>query len=419
MPDSQILITRPFLLKAVNNLGTLLNPSGDRLVGLDPQEILNWAQTTTGNSLRDSVPQEGLETLVHSLNKEANLSLFGRFGFRKLLRRLVESRLAVEGVCNTLDMNAQSEIREPVVIIGMPRSGTTILHALMHLDRNHRAPLAWECYLPFPAPRPEDYMSNTRIDTIRREFNQIYSLVPDFKKKHYMEAQSPEECISITAMNFVSFLFVAVAYLPTYTEWFKSADQLQNLRWHKRFLKFLQSGGVVSPRWLLKSPVHMMRLPAFFEVYPDAKVIVTHREPARVVPSCASLVSSARSMYTDKEDSRRTGREQLEVWAEFQNRFLADRQSLDREDQIVDVHFDSFVRDQLHVVDSIYERFGWDLHPEDRKKMHSFLLEQPRGKHGMHEYSLEEFGITDNEVNENFADYLDFLAGELPKIRQE
>ena len=116
-----------------------------------------------------------------------------------------------------------------------------------------------------------------------------------------------------------------------------SIDHTQNLRWHKAFLGFLQSGGVVSPRWLLKSPVHMMRLSAVFDVYPDAKVIATHRDPAQVVPSTASLISSMRSLYSDGENTRRTGREQLSTWSDFLSRFLSDRHRLGKEEQILDV----------------------------------------------------------------------------------
>lgn len=413
MSSPQLHINRPFILKAVNRLGALLESTGIRSVRLDAGRILDQAETSTGHALDDPLARTGLETLVTSLNEEANLNLFGRFALRNFLRRTAEARLNVERALSSLDEKTQPEIREPVIIIGMPRSGTTILHALLHFDRNHRAPLSWECLLPFPAPRAEDYESCTREATIRREFEQIFRLVPDFKKKHYMEADSPQECIAITALNFISYQFLAMAYAPTYYEWFMSADHSQNLRWHRKFLGFLQSGGVVSPRWLLKSPVHMMRLQAVFDVYPDAKVIATHRDPARVVPSTASLISSMRSLYSDDEDTKRTGREQLSTWSDYLDRFLTDRQRLDKEAQIVDVQFETFNQDQLSVVDSLYERFGWNLHPEDRKRMQQFLDEQPRGKHGVHEYSLEEFGLQPDELKTRFADYFEFLENAL------
>ncbi len=409
MSSQQILVNRPIALRTINKLGDILNGSGVRALRLDAERILDRAHTSSGGALIDPIARAGLEVLVRSLNDEARLSLFGRLALRNMLRRSAESRLSVEGELASLGENDQPEIREPVFIIGMPRSGTTILHALLHFDRNHRAPLSWECLLPYPAPGADDYESSDRLTTIDREFEQIFRLVPDFKKKHYMEADSPQECIAITALNFVSYQFLAVAYVPTYLEWFMSADQRQNLRWHKAFLGFLQSGGVVKPRWLLKSPVHMMRLPAIFDVYPDAKVIATHRHPAQVVPSTASLVSSMRSLYSDEEDIRRTGREQLSTWSDYLNRFLTDRQRLANEDQIVDVYFDTFKDRQMDVVDSIYQRFGWHLHPADRERMQQFLREQPRDKHGVHEYSLNEFDISHDELTTHFVDYIDFL----------
>lgn len=410
MPSQHVHIKSPFILKTVNRVGAVFEASGFPTLRLDAKEIFDKTQTELGNSLHDPVPRLGLETLVQSLNTDAKLNLFGRFAIRNMLRRTLESRLNVEGALPSLAEADLSAIKEPVIIIGMPRSGTSILHALLHLDRNHRAPLSWECLLPFPAPRTEDYESSVRAETIRREFEQIFRLVPDFKKKHYMEADSPQECIAITALNFVSYQFLAIAYVPTYLEWFMAADQSKNLRWHRKFLQFLQSGGVVSDRWLLKSPVHMMRLPAVFDVYPDAKVIATHRDPARVVPSTASLISSMRSLYSDEEDAKRTGREQLDTWSGYLNSFLADRQRLNKEDQIVDVQFETFQRNQMSVVDSIYERFGWELHAEDRVKMQEFLREQPHGKHGVHEYSLEEFDIKQGEVDRFFGDYMEFIA---------
>ena len=353
--------------------------------------------------------RDGLDRLVRSLESEARLSLFGRFAVRRTLQRAAESRFRVERALAERPEIADEEIRDPVFILGAPRSGTTILHALLHLDRDHRAPLSWECLLPCPAPRPSDYEDNTRIDTVRGEFEQIFRLVPDFRKKHYMTADSPQECLAITALNFTSFQYLAQAYLPAYHAWFVNADQERNLQWHRRLLQFLQSGGVRTPRWLLKSPVHIMRLDALFEVYPDARVIVTHRDPECIVPSTASIISSMRSLYSDHEDTTRTGHEQLRIWSAYFEQFLRDRQRLGRESQIVDVLFDDFEGNQMGVVESIYDRFGWELHPDDRHSMERFLRDEPRGKHGVHEYSLAQIGLTETDIDREYASYRDFL----------
>ena len=409
MSDASIRLGRPAAFRAANATGSLLQRCGLSLVSLDPGAILDRARRASGFAFNDSLVEEGLDRLIRSLESEARLGLFGRFAIRRMLQRATNSRFRVERAFAERPEIADEEIRDPVFILGAPRSGTTILHALLHLDRDHRAPLSWECLLPYPAPRQSDYGANERIDTVRREFEQIFQLVPDFRKKHYMTADSPQECLAITALNFTSFQFLAQAYLPTYHEWFVGADQQRNLQWHRRLLQFLQSGGVRRPRWLLKSPVHIMRLGALFAVYPDAKVIVTHRDPEYIVPSTASLISSMRSLYSDHEDTTRTGHEQLRIWSAYFDKFLRDRQRLGQESQIVDVLFNDFARNQMRVVESIYARFGWELHPDDRRRMERLLREEPRGKHGVHDYSLEQIGITATDIERAYANYRDFL----------
>lgn len=368
--------------------------------------MFDRSELGSGFALSDPMPRDGLAMLVGSLESEAGLSLFGRVAMRGALQRAADARHRVERAFAERPEIADEPIRDPVFIVGAPRSGTTILHALLHFDSEHRAPLCWECLLPARGP---DDVVDERLETVQGEFERIFRLVPDFQKKHYMAADSPQECIAITALNFTSFQFLAQAYLPSYHEWFVDTDQEQNLRWHRRFLQFLQSGGVRRPRWLLKSPVHLMRLRELFAVYPDARVIVTHRHPDRVVPSTASIVSSMRSLYSDHEDPGRTGREQLRIWADYFNRFLRDRRWLDGKTQIVDVLFDDFVRDQMTVVESIYARFGWQLRSEDRARMESFLRQEPQGKHGVHEYSLAQFGVAPSEIEREYANYLNFL----------
>ncbi len=409
MANPSIRIRQPIALKAVNRVGAVVRRCGLKPFALTPERILENARRASGFEMRDPMFREGLERLVHGLETHARLSTFGRLAARGTVQRSADSRSRVERALSEHPEIGDESIRAPVFIVGMPRSGTTILHALLHLDRDHRAPLSWECLLPHPAPSPADYEDNDRIETVRREFDQIFRFVPDFRRKHYMTTDSPQECIGITALNFTSFQYVAMAWLPEYLDWFAKADQVQNLCWHRRFLQFLQSGGVPSRRWLLKSPVHLMRLRALFEVYPDARVIVTHRHPVDVVPSVGSLISSMRSFYSDHEDTPRTAREQLLTWADYFARFLHDRRELDREEQMVDVFFDDFVKDQMSVVDAIYARFGWDLRPEDRRRMERFLQQERRGKHGVHEYSLDQMGTTRAEIENEYAHYLNFL----------
>ncbi len=182
------------------------------------------------------------------------------------------------------------------------------------------------------------------------------------------------------------------------------------MRFHKRFLQYLQSGGVTADRWLLKSPVHLMRLPEIFEVYPDALIIMTHRDPSKVVPSVTSLISSLRSLYTDDEDLHHTGKEQAKIWSSYFNRFLESRKKLNKEDQIIDIQFEDFVKDQMGSVKNIYDKFGWELSYPTKEKIQKFLTNNPKDRHGIHNYSLEDFGLNEAEIEFLFKDYNNFLS---------
>ncbi len=397
------------MLNIINGTGYAL-----RKVRLDPFKINAEniiAKAKRKANFSGSIPkaEEGLKKLVFSINNEGNPNPFGALAVKGLLERILYGRYMIEQEMAKKTWIEDQKIEQPVFIIGMPRTGTTILHAILHEDPAHRSPLAWECLLPYPAATPENFRDNAQIHTVEKEFSQLFKLVPDFQRKHYMAYDSPQECLGITAFDFNSFQFSAQLYLPSYMNWFSNdSDMLGTMRFHKRFLQYLQSGGVKSDRWLLKSPVHLRRLPEIFEVYPDARIIMTHRGPADIVSSTASLISSVRTLYSDKEDANVTGQEQAELWSKYFDRFIESRKALDKEDQIIDLKFEDFVVDQVGTIEKIYERFGWDLTDEAVNNFKSFLKQNPKDKHGKHEYSLENFGLKEDEVNQQFSKYLEF-----------
>jgi hypothetical protein len=225
-----------------------------------------------------------------------------------------------------------------------------------------------------------------------------------------MDADTPQECISINALDFNSFQFFAQLYLSSYLDWFNHhADRIATMQFHKRFLQYLQSGKVKSRRWLLKSPVHLMRLPELFEVYPDAKIIMTHRHPFEIVPSTASLISSVRSLYSDNELPQRTGEEQAKVWSMYFSRCLESLKKFDKHDQIIHIRFEDFVSDQVETIKGIYRQFNWELSNEVLDRFSHFLTENPKDKHGRHAYTLADFGLKEREISILYADYIDFL----------
>ncbi len=409
---SSLFIQRTSMLHTINNVGRILQAVGLDPFKLDAGDIIKRTRKKAGFS--GELPGQvdaGLHKMIESVQAEARLNPFGKLAVKKLMERTLYGRFKLEQLLAENPEIVSAPVEQPVFIIGMPRTGTTILHAMMHEDPAHRSPLAWECLLPYPVPRPETFTDNDQLRTIRKEFGQLFKMVPDFLKKHYMAADSPQECLAINNLDFNSFQISAQLYAPSYMKWFADeSDSLATMRFHKRFLQYLQSGGVKAERWLLKSPVHLMRLDEIFEVYPDARIVMTHREPTKVVASTASLLSSVRSLYSDHEDPARTGQEQMETWHHYFTRFLESRNRLQKEDQIIDLHFEDFVKDQVGTVRKIYDRFGWKLTDETVARFKAFLTENPRDKNGLHIYELEQFGLTEEVVNEKFKAYNEFLS---------
>ena len=407
--QQSLRVQRTSMLHLINGVGYTLRKLKLNPFKMDADAIISKVKKKA--AFNGSLPsaEDGLRRLIRSVNEEGKANPFGELAVKGLIERILYGRYKIEQELARNPWIERQPIEQPVFIIGMPRTGTTILHAIMHEDPAHRSPLAWECLLPYPAATPETFRNNEQLKTIEKEFGQLFKLVPDFQKKHYMAADSPQECLGITAFDFNSYQFSAQLYLPSYMNWFShDSDMLGTMRFHKRFLQYLQSGGVKAERWLLKTPVHLMRLSEIFEVYPDARIIMTHRPPADVVSSTASLISSVRSLYSDNEDPAVTGQEQAELWSLYFNRFLESRKLLQREDQFIDLKFEDFIIDQVGTIRKIYERFGWNLSEETLGRFQAFLAKNPKDKHGKHENSLEIFGLEEEKINQQFARYLDF-----------
>jgi len=400
------------ILNGINKIGRALKIVGINPFTLNADRIISKA--IKKSNFKEKLPKQletGIRKLIDAINTEGNPNTFGSLAIKTLFERTLYQRLKIEQALTANPKIEKEPINQPIFIIGMPRTGTTILHALMHEDVAHRSPLAWECLLPFPASTPENFNHNKSINTVTKEFNQLFKLVPDFKKKHYMEPNSPQECIGINALDFNSFQISAQLYLPNYMDWFfNEADRSSTMHFHKRFLQHQQSGGVTAKRWLLKSPVHLMRLPEIFEVYPDARIIMTHRHPSKVVASAASLISSVRSLYSNNEDHIKSGQEQATTWSKYFDRFLEDRKKLNKENQIIDLQFEDFVKDQLGTVKEIYKKFNWELTIKSEDKMKHFLAQNPKDKHGVHNYTLEDFGLTQDQINKQYHNYNQFIA---------
>ncbi len=220
----------------------------------------------------------------------------------------------------------------------------------------------------------------------------------------------PQECIEITSHTFASQRFHTTHFVPSYKAWLDRHDQHGVYGFHRRFLQHLQ-WRCPTGRWVLKAPIHLFALDALFDSYPDACVVQTHRDPLKVMASQASLITLLRSAFSDRVDPGRIGAELTRRWAEGAERAISARRDWAIGDgRFLDVQYADLARDPLATVRRIYAHFGFDLSLEAERRMRRFLAENPKNKHGRHDYSLARFGLDAREVGRRFRVYCEVFG---------
>lgn len=387
-------------IRTINAVGGAVGKLGVR-PRLEPQSLLDAAQKATG--LSDFGTQEfreGLDVLTRALEGEARLTTLGRVAARSRLVSLLENRLRlVES--HKRSAVGQEVVERPIFVLGLPRTGTTVLYGMLAADQAMRSPASWEVARPFPAPTGED---PSRVAAMDKDLEGFRRLAPGIDHIHPMGARLPQECLAMHAMELTSYEFATTYPVPSYWAWLREQDLTGAYQLEKRLLQHLQSGGHRGSHWILKTPCHLMWLDVLLDVFPDALLVHTHRDPATVLASVSSLMTTMRSAVSDHVDPRVVGREQLEAWTWGMQRVLAVRDSLPA-DRVVDVHYTDTVEDPVGTVERVYKHFGLDYTDDVATGVRGYLAENPRDKHGSHSYALEEFGLDIGEVDAAFASY--------------
>jgi hypothetical protein len=403
---TQPALSRPLGLRVFNRAGRVLRRAGVPVVDLSAAALFDRARRMTGLSdFGDPFFREPLRVLLDSFETEAELHMLGRVIARTDIVRLLQNRLRMVDVLNHHGEIADGEIRQPIFIIGLPRTGTTILHELMAQDPANRVPMTWEVMHPWPPPERATYETDRRIAIVDKHLNGVDRLIPGFKRMHPMGAQLPQEDVALTAHDFASMIFSTTHYVPSYHAWLDRAD----LRWvyaaHRRQLQYLQ-WRCPADRWVLKSPGHLWALDALLAIYPDARIVQTHRDPLKVIASLANLVALLRSMSSDAIDRRAIGMEWTTRLAEGLQHAMDTRDQLPPETApVFDMHFSEFIRDEVGMVRRIYEHFGMELSLDAEERMRGFLARNPRDKHGAHRYSLEDARLDPGTERERYRAY--------------
>jgi hypothetical protein len=378
----------------------------------DADTLLNEAISQTGLSDWGPIPfREPFEKFLGSLRAESQLTQVGLDRLRDGIVNSLATRLQLQAVHVANPSLGRSAVAAPIIIIGLPRSGTTNLHSLLAQDTAHRVPRTWEMSAPFPAVREEHYWTDPRIETVQKSVEARGMMADEIQAAVPYHATSPAECGAILDHAFMSQHRQASARTPTWSSWRDhEAEWAPAFAFHKQFLQHLQTH-YRAERWLLKSPEHLISIESLAETYPDAIFIQTHRDPAPVLGSVSSLICALRRLGSTQVDPVEVGREQFEMWAHGIDVTLAAREKWGANRQVIDVHLADIARDPIATVEGVYRQLGVPFTDQTRSAMLAFVGGEEGAREKKHnyrsQYVLSDFGLNKDHIHERFAPYMD------------
>jgi hypothetical protein len=378
-------------LSQVNPVGTIedLHASASRRTGLTEFGADDYT--------------DGLAVLLGSYAADAGFTPLGAKAQRAFLRGVLTARLFSEAAWRAHPEYAQVAVPAPVFVTGLPRTGTTALQRLLTADPASQGLEMWLTQVPQPRPPRRTWPDNPVFQYIQAGFAKHHEEHPEFMGVHYMAADQVEECWQLLQQSMRSISFETLAYVPGYSAWLRGQDWAGAYLRHRSNLQVigLHDGG---RRWVLKNPSHLFALDALLAAYPDALVIQTHRSPRTAIASACSLAAHASAGWSPVFTGRVIGRTQLDLWADGLSLFTAERARHDQS-RFHDVRYDDLVADPAGTVEAIYGHFGLPLTGAAADAIRSLAASSRSGGESPHRYTLEEFGLTGEEVDERFGAY--------------
>lgn len=396
-------------VRIYNSLGDSLRRLGLPIGELGEEAMCAAARKQTGLcDFGDEAFREPLRLLIRSLETEAGLHAFGRVRARQLIVNGLANRLRLQHDWKRWPAILDQDVRQPLFILGLPRTGTTLLFKLLASDPAHRWLAFWEAHTPSPPPERLTYARDPRRRRAARQLRTLDYLLPNLAAIHEFDADGPEECYPLLANSFAGVQYSWGFNVPSYDRWLTTCDMEPTYRYYRQQLQLLQ-WRCRGERWVLKSPVHLYYIAELLAVFPDARVVQLHRDPLKVLPSACSLRATLRGLVTNEVDKRALATSLAEGAARDIERCMEVRQRLGA-DNFFDLYYSDLVSDPMEAVRSIYRRFGHDLSPEAETSITDCLARNPQNKHGVHSYSLEQFYLDPDTERRRFANYCSTFA---------
>ncbi|MEP1470125.1 MAG: sulfotransferase [Halieaceae bacterium] len=398
----------PDWLAAMNQEGECLDLPA--VVPLDASSLIEHACHSTGlDDFGDEQWREPFAVLLKALEEEAQLTLMGRLMARSDILLWLRSRLQVTKLLQANPEILDEKIIAPMVIVGLPRSGTSILFELLSQDPGVGVPLTWEAILPCPPPESASYYTDPRIQKAHQLVTQWNRVAPEFASMHEMGGSIPAECGQLMTGTFVSDHIASLHQTPSYSAWCAGADYLPVYQYHKRILQVLQWKNP-RQRWLLKAPEHQVHLDTLLQVYPDARIVQTHRDPIKCMASATSLIGTLYRMRSDQPFNAEMFEDIImgDATAKRLEHVIEQRDTgVIPETNIADSRYQDLMDNPIACIENIYDHFDMTLSSVARSRMETYLEKKPKGKLGQHQYQVSKRSSSERSLFKRYQERYD------------
>jgi len=372
------------------------------------EDLMSAATMETGlDDYGDRSFVEGLTVFADALRTEAGLTRIGHMITAGDIVRMLTNRLRYQRDIGRHPEILDEKIVAPIIVTGLPRTGTSKLQRMMSADPGVQRLDLWRLLNPAPLPGEQPGVPQPRIDYALGVERQLTTQFPDFMARHPTEASEPDEELLLMEMTFQSVVSSLRTRVPSFREFVNHRSPEPMYAHIKAMLKYLQwqDGGGRGRPWIMKSPAHLGHFPTLLDTFPDATIVHCHRDPRIIVPSFASLLEAGRRMGSDTVDLHQVGADTLEYWSEQMRRNITDRRTVGK-DRIVDVTYEQIRDDAASVIAEVYAHNGRAVTPEAAAAFADYEQRRPEGHFGGHTYTAEQYGLSDEVLDSEFADYL-------------
>ncbi|BBZ19365.1 sulfotransferase family protein [Mycolicibacterium gadium] len=345
--------------------------------------------------------REALSVLLESFRRDADLTELGSKMNRFFVRNALVARLVSEAAWKQYPEHADVTVERPIFVTGLPRTGTTVIHRLLTADPRHQGLELWLAEFPQPRPPRETWSENPVFAQIDAQFAKAHAENPDYTGLHYMTADEVEECWQLLRQSLHSVSYETLSHLPTYSQWLAKQDWTKPYQRHRKNLQLIGLNDA-EKRWVLKNPSHLFALDAIFKTYPDALIVQCHRPAETIMASMCSLAQHTTEGWSNSFVGAQIGADAMETWTRGLRRFNEVRADHDQA-QFCDVDYFEFVKDPVSAVEGIYSHFDIEFTGEARTAIAESHAESQQGPRApKHTYSLADYGLTDEQVKEQF-----------------